>query len=61
MLAALIVTTVLLLAVVAFLCWRLMKIHEEAAVLCGTIAGMLRDPDHADQIAADAADRLGIR
>lgn len=53
---AAILTAAVLLALVAFLCWRLSRLHLTAAAHCQCIADMLTHPDRAEQI-ADASRR----
>lgn len=45
------VVAVVALAVIAWLCWHLSRIHSECSSLCRCIADMLTEPKRAEAIA----------
>lgn len=51
------ITAVVLLVVIAYLCFRLSRAHLASSRHCQCIADMLRRPDHAEQIANANRDR----
>lgn len=52
------VVIAILMAVIAYLCWRLSRIHREASILADCIDNMLRQPRAAGRIAKDTEAEL---